>query len=589
MADNQIKTLGEIKDSLQKANEEAKKANDYLERADRKFTPAQIAAMSTGQQRALTEIKTDVREELNKQTDAITKLNLEKQIQSGFFTSLSKFLGVDFVSETFKRLEKVGQGFTQIKKGFKDLGKALALDKLGKKVGGFWDFLKKLFAVGLSTIGFIKFLEGWNKAEEIFGKSAGFGERLSAALANVIGSFTGLTDGEIEILAKDINVTVQGIFAFVKKEFNGLSESIKAAWPNIKQTFGGFIKILEGDFIGGITDITGGVIGVGTELLNSESMLAQAVVVLAGIKLVGAAISFAGAIGPIFTALSTIGSGIGTIFTALGGKAAFTAAMAAIGPTLGSLLIPLGLALAVVALMKTSFDGITAGMEEFDKSGDFSKAFSVGIGAFVKSLLNILSLGLLSDETLQKVQDNISKFLDPIFEGIAGLFKSIWNWVKDAWDDTTFGIKDFLGMELTQAERLKKADKDIAEAQASILEKEAAVGNSKSDYTRDKNQRYLDDARVELEKAQKTKFDLANPNVIDNKILQSGVSTYYDYMQSLRDNKELTDEQRMNELKEANEARNKGQSFQNFQNSQVTQNNAIIQKIRPQTDLSIAN
>ena len=60
-------------------------------------------------------------------------------------------------------------------------------------------------------------------------------------------------------------------------------------------------------------------------------------------------------------------------------------------------------------------------------------------------------------------------------------------------------------------------------------------------------------------------------------------------MQSLRDNDELTKQQRMKELKEANEARNKGQSFQNFQNSQVTQNNAIIQKIRPQTDLSIAN
>ena len=409
---------------------------------------------------------------------------------------------------------------------------------------------------------------------------------MSAGLATVIGSFIGLTDGEINTLAKDINVTVQGIITFLKTEFDALTTALRAAWPGIKQTFGGFVKLLEGDFIGGIKDLSGGLTDVGTELWNSESMLAKAVVVLAGLKIAGAALSFIGAIGPIFTALSTIGSGIGTIFTALGGKAAFTAAMAAIGPTLSSLLIPLGLALAVVALMKSTFDGITAGMDEFDKSGDYSKAFSVGVGGFVKSLLNMLTFGLLSDETLQKVQDNISKFLDPIFEGIADLFKSIWSWVKDAWDDTTFGIKDFLGMELTQAERLKKADKDIAEAQASVAEKQAKV-DANPEYGPYK--RYLNAAKAELEEAQKTKFDLAGGNVIDNKILQSGVSTYNDYMESLRANNELTDAQRMKEMKEANEARNKGQSFQNFQNSQVTQNNAIIQKIRPQTDLSLAN
>lgn len=585
MADNENKTLNEIKAVLINQNTSQKQLADAYEKSQRAF-PAE----------SFKSITKETSEEIKKQRQALKKLMSDPPADAPsskdggqketVSEGLAKFLGVDFKSEFFDRLKKITKGFGDIKKGFQDLGKALGLDKVAKAAGGFWDFLKKLFAVGLSTIGFIKFLEGWNKADEIFGKSAGFGERLSAALANVIGSFTGLTDGEIEILAKDINVTVQGIFAFIKKEFNGLSESLKAAWPNIKQTFGGFIKILEGDFIGGITDITGGVIGVGTELLNSESMLAQAVVVLAGIKLLGAATSFATSIGPIFTALSTIGSGIGTIFTALGGKAAFATAMAAIGPTLSSLLIPLGLALAVVALMKSTFDGITAGMDEFDKSGDYSKAFSVGVGGFVKSLLNMLTFGLLSDETLQKVQDNISKFLDPVFEGIAGLFKSIWSWVKDAWDDTTFGIKDFLGMELTQAERLKKADKDIAEAQANVAEKQAQL-DANPEYGPYK--RYLNAAKAELEEAQKTKFDLAGGNVIDNKILQSGVSTYNDYMKSLIDNDELTKQQRAKELKEANEARQSGQSFQNFQNSQVTQNNAIIQKIRPQTDLSIAN
>ena len=579
MADNEIKTLGEIKKALQEANDRAKEANAYLERADKKFTPAQIAAMSSGQQKALADLKSGVQNDLKAQTDAIDKLNIEKSIQEGFFNSLSKFLGVDFVSETFRRLDKVSQGFGEIKKGFQDLGKALGLNKVAKAAGGFWDFLKKLLAVGLVTIGFIKFLEGWNKADEIFGKAAGFGERLSAGLATVIGSFMGLTDGEINTLAKDINGTVQAIMTFLKTEFDALTTALKAAWPGIKQTFNGFVKLLEGDFIGGIKDISVGITNVGTELWNSESMLAKAVVVLAGVKLAGAALSFVTAIGPIFTALSTIGSGIATIFTALGGKAAFAAAMAAIGPALGSILIPLGLALAVVALLKSGFDGISAGMDEFDKTGDFSQAFSVGLGGFVKSLLNILTLGLLSDETLQSVQDNIAKFLDPIFEGIAGLFKSIWSWVKDAWDDVTFNIKDFLGMELSQSERIKKAEKDIAEAETNLAERQIA------DMSYAPNRRKLKTAKDQLSEAQSKLANLANRNVADNKILQSGVSSYDGYLNAVRNNQDLTQGQRYEEMKQANLARNKGQSFQNFQTSQITQNNAIIQKIRPQTPL----
>jgi hypothetical protein len=579
MADNEIKTLGEIKKALQEANDRAKEANAYLERADKKFTPAQIAAMSSGQQKALADLKSGVQNDLKAQTDAIDKLNIEKSIQEGFFNSLSKFLGVDFVSETFRRLDKVSQGFGEIKKGFQDLGKALGLNKVAKAAGGFWDFLKKLLAVGLVTIGFIKFLEGWNKADEIFGKAAGFGERLSAGLATVIGSFMGLTDGEINTLAKDINGTVQAIMTFLKTEFDALTTALKAAWPGIKQTFNGFVKLLEGDFIGGIKDISVGITNVGTELWNSESMLAKAVVVLAGVKLAGAALSFVTAIGPIFTALSTIGSGIATIFTALGGKAAFAAAMAAIGPALGSILIPLGLALAVVALLKSGFDGISAGMDEFDKTGDFSQAFSVGLGGFVKSLLNILTLGLLSDETLQSVQDNIAKFLDPIFEGIAGLFKSIWSWVKDAWDDVTFNIKDFLGMELSQSERIKKAEKDIAEAETNLAERQIA------DMSYAPNRRKLKTAKDQLSEAQSKLANLANRNVADNKILQSGVSSYDGYLKAVSNNQDLTQGQRMEEMAQANLARNKGQSFQNFQTSQITQNNAIIQKIRPQTPL----
>ena len=574
MADTpEQKTLNEIKAVLTDTNRTQQQAKEAYEKSQKAFPAESFKTLTK-----------ETGDQIKKQRQALKGLmdNQSENTSQG----LAKFLGVDFKSEFFMRLDKIGSGFAEVKKGFKDLSKALGLDKVAKAAGGFWDFLKKIFTIGLATIGFIKFIEGWNKADEIFGKSAGFGERLSAGLATVLGSFMGLTDGEVNKLAKDINETVQGILKFLKTEFDALTTALKAAWPNVKQTFGGFVKLLEGDFIGGITDITGGVIGVGTELMNSESMLAQAVVVLAGIKLLGAVTSFAGAIGPIFTALSTIGTGIGTIFTALGGKAAFTAAMATLAPTLGSILIPLGLALAAVVALKSIFDGFSAGYDEFKNSGDISQALSAGLGGFVKSLLNMLTLGLLSDETLNSVEKSVKKFIDPVFEKIGDLFKSIWNWVKNSFDDAVFAVKDFLGMELTQDERLKKADKDISEAQVGLLEAQAKA---------DKNPNYapykrkVERAQKELEEAQKAKFDLANQNVIDNKILQSGVSTYDDYMKSLISNKQLTDEQRAKELEEASMARNQGQSFQNFQSSQVTQNNAIIQKIRPQTDLSMAN
>jgi len=569
MADTpEQKTLNEIKEVIKDQNASQKKLSDAYEKSQKAFPAESFKKLSK-----------ETGDEIKKQRQSIKKMLDDTQNGEGVSAGLSKFLGVDFKSEFFGRLEKVTQGFGEIKKGFADLGKALGLQKVAKVAGGFWDFLKKIFTIGLATVGFIKFIEGWNKADEIFGKAAGFGERLSAGLATVIGSFMGLTDGEINKLAKDINVTVQGIITFLKTEFDALTTALKAAWPNIKQTFGGFIKILEGDFIGGITDITGGVIGVGTELLNSESMLAKAVVVLAGIKLLGAVTSFATAIGPIFTALSTIGTGIGTIFTALGGKAAFTAAMATLAPTLGSILIPLGLALAAVVALKSIFDGFKAGYDEFEKSGDISQALSAGLGGFVKSLLNMLTLGLLSDDTLNKVEESVKKFVDPILEQIGDLFKSIWNWVKDSYDDAVFAVKDFLGMELSQAERLKKADKDISEAENSLLEAQAKL-NEDPNYVPYKKR--VERAQNNLQKAQQEKYDLANQNEIDNKILQSGVSTYYDYMNSLIKNKQLTDEQRAKELEEARVARSEGKSFQNFQTSQITQNNAIIQKIRPQ-------
>lgn len=482
---------------------------------------------------------------------------------------LSKFLGVDFKSEFFQRLGKISSGFKDIKNGFKDLGKALALDKIGKKVGGFWDFLKKVIGTGLVTVGLLEFLEGWNKANDYFGENAGFSEKLASGIANVIGSFTGMTDGEIKQLAIDLNTKFEAFWEFMKAEISRIQDTFRAAWPSIKLAFDGLVDILNGNFGEGLSKITSGLFGTGEALLESESDLLKAVAILAGIKMIGTVGAFAKAIGPIFTALSTIGSGVGTIFAALGGKAAFTALMASLAPVLGSILVPLGLALAAVVALKSIFDGFQAGFDEFEKSGDISQALSAGLGGFVKSLLNMLTLGLMSDETLKEVEQSVKKFIDPIMEKIGELFTNIWNWVKGTYDDAVFAIKDFLGLEMTSEERYKQAQREIVKAQNEIDNAES-MGNSS----------VANKARKDLQEAQAAIAAMEQAKVIDNQILNSA-SSYADYMQKIKDNQQLTDEQKERELEEAKSAQD-SMNFSNFQNSQVNQNTNIISSVKPE-------
>ena len=534
MADNEIKTLGKIKEELKKANDKQEALQNQLDKNYRAFPAEKFKSLTEEQAAGVKKMRADLKAELENVGNEINTLDLERQVEGGMFLSLTKFLGVDYASETFRRLDKIGDGFSEIKKGFQDLGKALGLDKVKKSVGGFWDFLKKLFAVGLATVGFIKFIEGWNKVNKYFEGNIDFSERLSSALATVIGSFTGLTEGEIAELAVSLNESIESLFSFLKKEFDGFTATFREMIPSFKESFTGFTKLLEGDFIGGISDLSTGVFGLGEAMINSESILVQATAVLLGIKLIGAAMSFVSAIGPIFTALGTIGSGIGTIFAALGGKAAFTAAMATLAPTLGSILIPLGLALAAVVALKSIFDGFKAGFDEFEKSGDISEALSAGLGGFVKSLLNMLTFGLMSDETLDNVEKVIKETLDPIFESIGDLFRSALSWITGSWDSLKFKVKNFFG--------LASDEEKIAEAM-------------------------------------RTQDTVA---AIDNQLLKT-TSSYDSYIYAIKANQSLSEAQREKEIMEAKLAREGGSSYNEFRQTQVTNNNnAIITKLTPE-------
>lgn len=557
MNQDNAKLLKEISDKLQQSNVTAGEYKNLLLKQLGAFPPQAFKKLTKQQATAIKNQRAALQQAAANAPVAVT-------------TGLAKFLGVDFKSEFFQRLKMIGAGFGEIKKGLTALGKALALDKIGKKVGGFWDFLKKLLGAGLVTVGILEFLEGWNKANEYFGENAGFSERLAAGIANVIGTFTGLTDGEIKNLAIDLNTRFKEFWEYMKTELTNIQETFRAAWPSIKLAFDGLLDILDGNFGQGLSKLTKGLFGTGDALLDTESDLLTAIGILAAIKMVSAVTSFAGAIGPIFSALATIGSGLGTIFTALGGKAAFTALMATLAPTLGSILVPLGLALAAVVALKSIFDGFKAGFDEFEKSGDISQALSAGLGGFVTSLLNMLTLGLLSDETLKEVNQSVIKFVDPIMEKIGELFRNIWNWVKDTYDDAVFAIKDFLGLDMTSEERYKKAQRDVIQAQNELDNAEAMGANN----------RVKNSARKKLEEAQAAISAMEQAKAIDNQILSSA-SSYADYIQAVKNNQQLTDEQKEMEIEEAKNAQ-KSLDYKQFVMNQEQQNTNIISNPKPQ-------
>ena len=97
------------------------------------------------------------------------------------------------------------------------------------------------------------------------------------------------------------------------------------------------------------------------------------------------------------------------------------------GLATGAKFIP-GIGLAVTAAMGI-FDGMTAGIEEYKKSGKIGKAVEAGIAGAASGL----TFGLVSQETFQKGIDGIK----------AGATKA-WNIYKGAWVGIYTGIKTFM-------------------------------------------------------------------------------------------------------------------------------------------------
>ena len=149
-----------------------------------------------------------------------------------------------------------------------------AFESIKDGVGTFFDIIK----TGLLLIGGLAaleaFAEGWNKATQFLGANAGFGDKLASGLANVIGTFTGMTEGEIQELATNLAGKFETVGNIIKRIGEAFANILGLGVDEDSRTLGDKIKDWS--------------IAIGTSLLlftNLASFMAKSV--LTGIASLG--------------------------------------------------------------------------------------------------------------------------------------------------------------------------------------------------------------------------------------------------------------------------------------------------------------
>ena len=229
-----------------------------------------------------------------KETQPVTAAQNEQDktataVEKGVLAANKKTYPVDFWSNFASSWKGLKTGLSKISKGFKDLGKALGLDKIKKVTGGFWDFLKKLISIGFVATGIIKFIEGWNKANKWFEGNVGFGERLASALANILGSVLGWEEDDKQNAAKKIAKFFNDVGNFLSKEFTAFKTTMKELFEKgaFKDVVDGVKLLLDGDFKQSFEKLKNGISAIIGGIWDTESILLKIFGVYFGAKLVG--------------------------------------------------------------------------------------------------------------------------------------------------------------------------------------------------------------------------------------------------------------------------------------------------------------
>lgn len=292
----EVKTLKSIHEELKKLNVQYANEKEQLKTLNEKYTPQKLASVPVSVRDSVTTTQASLAASVNQLASDMKKLEGDKQVskdvgaidgvgeggvvtsfKSAFYDGLTKFFGVDYRAEYFRRLDSMADGFRNLKKDFEVLGKSLGLDKAKKMATGLFDFMKNAFILGFSVVGIVKFLEGWNIADKWFGENATLGDRIASGLAKVLETF-GFTD-DAESTAKNISQEIKDYKKWIDNEILAWKSMAPELKNDSSKVLLGLKQVIgkeKGGFLEGLGNIATGISGIVLELVGSESTIANA-------------------------------------------------------------------------------------------------------------------------------------------------------------------------------------------------------------------------------------------------------------------------------------------------------------------------
>jgi len=90
-----------------------------------------------------------------------------------------------------------------------------------------------------------------------------------------------------------------------------------------------------------------------------------------------------------------------------------------------TILKTLGKVFVIGAIIGSLFSGIIDGFKKYQETGSLFDAYK----AFLGGILNFLTLGFLGEEDVNSFFDAIGKFLEPLIDGIKGIYYTVKDWI----------------------------------------------------------------------------------------------------------------------------------------------------------------
>ena len=359
--------------------------------------------------------------------------NLPTAIKEAVVAGFNQTFGYDFK-------EKINETFSKIG----DMGKNFATG-LGERAEGIRDsFFSGLATLGSFVAAFVGLqagLEGFEKAEEWFGANPDWGKKISSAIANIVATFTGLSDTEAKSLALKVDSFITGI--------GDVGTAIANTTKTLVGWYNGDTTMSTGDLLTSIKDL-------GTALWDNKVAVAG----ITALLLPGTTIRLA--IAGITTSFSLMGTVLGAVSTGVSGIIAVIGAVGAVGAAT---------IIGTVALVANTINALWQGIKDFKKTWDETGSFMEGLNAFsIEFMAQFIGwpVKLLADATawvagLFGFDDVKAKLndIDPVqgirdfLTGIRATF-AIWDanlilaWAsvkegaKDLWAGLVTGVSDFI-------------------------------------------------------------------------------------------------------------------------------------------------